>query len=103
MFKFLYPMHADPRDLGLFPWLEVLERHGTPYRCQCCGVMQHPWRPSVFVPDACDDGSSRRFVRFASWQAERTGALSSWCVSCAWKLSGRKMVVTRRPWWRFWR
>jgi hypothetical protein len=95
--RFLYPMHADPRDFGLYPWLEVLREHGRPFRCFCCGVMQQPYRPSVFVPDVFAATTSIPPVplRYPGW------SISSWCVSCAWKLCGRKMV-TRRPWWRFW-
>jgi hypothetical protein len=101
--KLLYPMHAAPRDLWLLPWLEVLAKHGAPFRCYCCGVMQHPWRPSVFVPNIADYPTVAKYLRK---HGDRSIALrvgvSSWCVSCAWRLCGRQMV-TRRRWWEIWK
>lgn len=102
--KFLYPMHADPRDFGLYPWLEVMREHGRPFRCACCGVMQQPYRPSVFMPDMLTFAPAEWWPEWLVHKATRlpfARRLSSWCVSCAWKLCGRKMV-TRRRWWRFW-
>lgn len=96
--RFLYPMHADARDFGLYPWLEVLREHGRPFRCACCGVMQQPYRPSVFVPDAAGVESG---IYLPVLFRLAHGRLSSWCVSCAWKLCGRKMVTRRRR-WRIW-
>ena len=105
--RFLYPMHADPRDFGLYPWLEVLREHGRPFRCACCGVAQPRYRPSVFVPDFMarpgewwQGGWIFHNGRAAMRSMFRRGTVSSWCVSCAWKLCGRQMV-TRRQWWRF--
>lgn len=102
MIRCLYPHHVDPRDLGLYPWLKVLRGTERGFVCACCGVKQHPWRPMVFVCEHLGIGDVQYRVKYRTRVAKRTGRVVPWCVSCAWKLCGRKMVKRRR-WWQFWR
>ena len=104
MFRWLYPHHANPRDLGLYPWLEVLKDTERGFTCACCGVKQHWFRPMVFMAPGLDARSSfpSRGLRRVYLYFRAVGNVAPWCVSCAWALCGRQMVRARR-WWEFWR